>query len=558
MVSNFLKNGTNFFKQKQENILSAAAVIALMMLASRFLGLLRDRLLASYFGASADLDVYFAAFRLPDILFQLIIMGALSAAFIPVFSEYLSRGKEKEAFAITNSVLNASFLVFGALAGLIFIFAYPLGKLIAPGLAPWQIDKMVVLTRLMLLGQFFLIASNFLTGVLQSFQRFLVPAVAPLMYNLGIIAGIVILSPGLGIYGPTLGVILGSFLHFIIQVPLIYAFGFRYAAKLDLGHQGVKEVIRLMLPRIFGLAVSQIDPTVDVILASLLGAGSISVFNLALHLQSLPVGVFAFAIGTAALPSLAKEYTEKNLDKFKQIFLDSFHQILFLTVPASVFLLVLRLPIVRLVLGTGKFDWASTLSTALTLGLFSLSICAQSLVHVLARAFYALHNTKTPVVVSLISVGINVVAALILFHTRLEVAGLALAASLANFVNAGLLLYILDKKVGGFERKKLILPATKIFTAATIMGLVTYLPVKILDQVFIDTSYVANLLVLTLLVSSFGLMTYIFLAYLFDLKELRILIDILKRIRNWPSIFFKLKDEEAIKEKIIEGSEHDA
>jgi len=150
------------------------------------------------------------------------------------------------------------------------------------------------------------------------------------------------------------------------------------------------------------------------------------------------------------------------------------------------------------------------------------------------------------------------VAALILFHTRLEVAGLALAASLANFVNAGLLLYILDKKVGGFERKKLILPATKIFTAATIMGLATYLPVKILDQVFIDTSYVANLLVLTLLVFSFGLMTYIFLAYLFDLKELRILIDILKRIRNWPSIFFKLKDEEAIKEKIIEGSEHDA
>jgi len=544
MVSNIIKNGSSFFRQKQTSILSAAAIISLMMLASRLLGLFRDRLLATYFGASPDLDVYFAAFRLPDILFQLIVMGALSSAFIPVFSEYISHDKEHDAWKITNSVLNASFIVFAFLAAILFIFAVPLGKIIAPGLTADQLTKMVGLTRLMLIGQFFLIASNFLTGVLQSYQRFLVPALAPVMYNVGIIAGIVLLTGNFGIYGPTIGVILGSFLHFIVQVPLVSVMGFKYRFEIDIKHPGTREVGKLMLPRTIGLAASQIDPTVDIILASLLSAGSISVFNLALHLQSVPVGVFAFAIGTAALPSLAKEYATENMEKFKQIFLDSFHQILFITVPLTVFIVVMRLPIVRLAYGAGKFDWPSTLATALTLGLFSISIFAQSEVHLLARAFYALHNTKTPVLVSLISIVTNVIASLLLFHTKLEVAGLALAASLANFVNAGLLLWLLDKKVGGFSRPKLIMPAVKITIASIIMGLTVYLPVKVLDQVFLDTRYVVNLVVLTLLVSSFGLTSYTLLAYLFDLKELTIIVEILKKMKSWPRFFNANREEQ--------------
>lgn len=548
MVSKALQNGVNFFVKKQNSILSAAVVISLMMLLSRILGLVKSRLLAGAFGGGAELDIYFAAFRIPDFLFQLLVMGALSSSFIPVFSEYLQKKETPAAWDLARDVINSASLIFLFITVFIFLFTKNLCQIIAPDFAPWQLTKMVELVRVMMLGQFFLIISNFVTGILQSFKRFLISSLAPVFYNLGIIGATAIWSSKIGIMAPAIGVSIGCLLHLLIQIPLLFKLGFpKISFRINFRNKGLHEVTKLMIPRTLGLAVSQIDPTVDLILASAI-TGGVSVFNLALNIQSVPVGLFGFAIGTAALPTLSEQLGAENLEKFKKIFLNSLHQILFLTIPSSVFIIILRVPIVRLFLGTGKFDWQDTLTTALTLGFFALSIAAQSLVHLLARVFYALHNTKTPVYTGLISVATNVIFAIIFVKTSLGIAGLALATSLANFINAGLLMFFLDRKVARFDRQKVLIPFFKLLFTSFVMALSIYFPVKILDSVFLDTSYTINLLILVILVSTFGGVVFFLLSYILDIPELKILINFLKKAKNIPKAFLQTEVEEIVSE----------
>jgi len=535
--NNFFKNGAQFFLGKQTNILSAAAVIMINVAASRILGLLRDRLLATYFGSSAELGVYFAAFRLPDMIFQLLVMGTLATAFIPVTTALISKGKKKEAWYVASSILNIGLVVFAVLALLVFVFSKNLSSLIAPGFNAEELALMSRLTRIMLVSQLFLILSNFLTGVLQSFKRFIIPAIAPVLYNLGIILGIVFFAPSCGIYGPTLGVVLGTILHFMIQVPLARRLGLDYKLAFDFRHPRVKEIGRLMLPRTIGLAVAQIDYTVDIVLASLISTSSLVYFNFAQHLQLLPVGLFGATIAQAALPTLAEEGEEKNLSNYKKTLLNSLQQILFLVLPFSVLLIILRIPIVRLVFGAARFDWKATVLTGRVLALFSLSLFAQSWVHLLARGFYALHNSRTPVVIGAISVLTNVAASVyFILVLELPIWGLGLSTSIANILNALLLLFYLDKKVGGFERKKLLLPIIKIFIAAFIMAFALYIPMKLMDQLIFDTTRVFGLLLLTGLTSLFGCLIYFLFIWLFRLGLLSSFGRLFERIEKIQKI----------------------
>ncbi|HUV42506.1 MAG TPA: lipid II flippase MurJ, partial [Patescibacteria group bacterium] len=294
MVNNLFKNGKLILLRRQSNILSAAFVIMVTVFASRILGLVRDRLLAgAFFGGNEWLlDTYFAAFRIPDMIFQLLVLGALSAAFIPVFSEYLTKN-EKEAYQISSSVINIVLLFFIIIAALTFIYADQLCRLIAPTFSPERINLMVDLTRIMLLAQLFFCFSNFLTGVIQSHQRFLVPALSPVVYNLGIIFGIVFLVPIWGIYGPTIGVVIGAVLHLLVQLPLAIRLGFVYQFRAwHFTHPGVKEIARLMLPRTLALGINQIEATVAVFIATSLAVGSLSIFYFAQHLMNVPVGLF--------------------------------------------------------------------------------------------------------------------------------------------------------------------------------------------------------------------------------------------------------------------------
>jgi len=535
MVKRLWRTIREILSLRQTSIISAAFVIMVTVFTSRILGLVRDRMLAARFSPD-ELGIYFAAFRIPNLVFELLVMGAVSAAFIPVFTDYLNEKEKDQVWKLASSVINIGFLFFAILSIPIFIFSLPICRFIAPGFTPSQLSQMVFFTRIMLLAQVFpLIIGNFLTGILQSFKHFLIPSLAPVVYNLGIILGIFFLTPFFGLYGPVFGVVLGAILFMVIQIPLVRSLGFRHFWQLGFSDPGVRDVGRLMLPRTFGLAVSQIDTTVDLILSTLLGARMVTIFSFAQHLQQLPIGLFGATIAQAALPTLSEVKAKKNLKDFKNTFLASMHQILFLVLPVSAIMLVLRIPVVRLVFGASRFDWEATVLTGKTLAFFSISLFAQSLIHLLARGFYALHDSKTPVVVGIIAVILNAVLSIYFIQSLgLPVWGLAISTSIASIINAGLLLIFLDQKVGKFERGRLILPAVKIFFASFITGVFLYIPMKLLDQLVFDTTRTINLIALTGVATSAGLSVYLFLAWFLKIEEIVTFLNLAKKIRRAP------------------------
>lgn len=525
----------NWFR-KQNSVLSAAAILMAAVLTSRLLGLLRDRFLASYFfdGTAWQLDVYFAAFRLPDMVFQLLVVGALSAAFIPVFTRYLVKNRS-EAWHIASTVISLGLVFFLFLAGLIFALAVPLSRLIAPGFSPEELALMVLITRWLLLAQVSFLVSNFFTGILQSEQYFIVPALAPIVYNLGIILGILFLSPIWGIFGPVAGVILGAVLHLVVQLPLIQATGFRFKLSFDWHHPGVRRIGRLMLPRTLALAVSQVELTVAVFIATALPAGSLAIFYFAQHLNSLPVGLFGATIGQAALPALSQNAQDGSLLKFKQLFTASLNQVLYLSLPAGMILLVLRLPAVRLVFGARSFPWEATLLTGQAVALFAISVFAQSAIQILVRGFYALGNTKTPFAIGTAAVTVNVILSFILVYgLHWGVLGLALAISLASFLHMGLLFWRLGLIVGGWSLDEFWRPLAKMSAATLITGLSLYLPFRLLDRYIFNTTRTLELIGLSLVTGLIGLLVYAGLSYLFKIDEFNRFMDLLKKLRRFP------------------------
>lgn len=517
--------------QQQSSILSAASVIMVMVALSRILGLFRDRLLAARF-TPQDLGVYYAAFRLPNMIFELLVMGALATAFIPVFTAMSDTKGKDEAFKMASNLINLGVIIFMLISLPLFIFSQNFSYLLAPGFTSDQIRLMSSFTRIMILAQVFpLIIGNFITGMLQSYRNFLIPALAPVVYNLGIIIGIFFFTPFFGLYAPVLGVVLGAVLFMLVQIPSILNLGYRHKWRVAPYDTGAKNVGRLMLPRTLGLAVAQVDTTIDLILSSLLGAGAVTVFNFAQHLQQVPVGLFGASIAQASLPTLSSQYANKNYGQFKTIFLSSFHQILFLVVPLSVVLIVLRIPLVRLVFGSSiLFDWESTVVTGKTLAFFSISLFAQASVNLLARGFYAIHDSKTPVFIGIISIAVNTLLSVIfILVLHLPVWALGLSATVASIVNMILLLTLLDKKIQHFDRYQLFIPTLKIFLSGLVAGVFLYIPVKLLDQLVFDTTRTINLLMLTGISTLIGLSVYLFLIWFLEVPQLETLIKLFQK-----------------------------
>ena len=527
------KHTVALFTKQQSTILSAASVIMTAVALSRVLGLFRDRLLAARFSPD-ELGIYYAAFRLPNMIFELLVMGALSTAFIPVFTSYLDTKGKQEAFKVASLVINIGLVVFGIFLLPFVFFAKHVSSFLAPGFNPHQIELMASFTQIMIVAQVFpLIIGNFFTGMLQSFRNFILPALAPVIYNAGIIIGIVVLTPMVGLYAPVIGVVLGAFLFTAIQIPAVLMLGYRHKWQFSLNHQGIRNIGKLMLPRTLGLSISQIDTTIDLALSTLLGAGAVTAFNFAQHLQQLPVALVGASIAQATLPSLSSFYAKKNLEEFKKIFLSSFHQILFLVIPLSTILIVLRVPAVRLVFGASNlFDWNSTVTTGKTLAFFSISIFAQSLVHLLARSFYALHDTKTPVIVGTISVVVNAILSLVfILYFKSDVSALGLSTTIANILNMILLLFYLDKKLGFFNRYHLFIPAFKIILSGAVSGLALYIPIKLLDQLVFDTTRTINLIMLTGISTAFGLSVYLFLVWFLEVPQMATIGKIFTRAK---------------------------
>lgn len=527
-----LRKYSKLINKTQKTILSAAFILAFTSGLNAVLGFVKGRLLATFFGDSAELAIFYTADRIPDLIYSVLVVGALSTVFIPVFTTRYKKSKAK-AWETASSMINITMGFFAILAALIFVFA----PLIMRALSVGQFDTAQIilgtnLMRIMLGAQLLLVASSFLTSILQSFKYFLMPAIAPIMYNLGMISGIVFLSDQFGIYGPALGVTLGAVLHLLVQLPMLKKIDFKYT-PLQLGFKknGTTEIFKLMPSRIGSVLINNLISTVNNSLAILISASAVVHLKFANQLQFFPVHLFGFSIAHASLPTLSEEGDDMNLGKFKRTFVTSFHQMMYLVVPASVILLILRVPVVRIVYGAASFPWEATVKTSYALAFFSLSIFAQGGIYLITRAFYALKDTKTPVKVSAATLVLNVALSLLFVeYFKLGVWSIALSFSITSIITFVTLLVLLRTKVGGIDWEEILVPFTKISYAAVFMGIALYIPLKFLDQFVFDTTRVIPLLMLTVVASLAGTVTYLAITWLFKVEEIELFYRLLKKL----------------------------
>ncbi|MCX6811387.1 MAG: murein biosynthesis integral membrane protein MurJ [Candidatus Berkelbacteria bacterium] len=521
----------DFIRRKftaRNSVALASVYLAFFALLSRILGIFRDRLFAARFGAGNELDAYFAAFRIPDFIFNLLIIGALSAAFIPVFTRYLTRNHEDEAFKISNSVTNLVVLLWIVVALIIFIFARPILGLLVPGFNAEKLGLTVSLTRIMLLSPLFFGISAVAGSMLNSFRRFFSFALAPVLYNLGIIAGAIFLTPKFGVYGLAMGVVFGAFLHMLLQQINAYMLGYRYQRILDLKHPGVRRIIKLALPRILGMAVDQIDLFVQTLIGSLLIVGTVAAFNFANNLASLPVGLFGVALATAVFPTLAEKAGLRRDSDFVYEFSRVARVILFLTIPTSAMIILLRAQIVRLVLGTGNFSWHDTRLTFGILGFLAISIFAFALIPLLARAFYAFEDTRTPVYIGITSVVIDIILALT-FVGKINIGidlgpqGLALAYSISTIIQMLLLFIFLQRKLKIIDFKSIFLSILK-FGIATLFMIPAVQWSKFAISPFIRTDTGVGILIQALVAILVGIISYSIVAFILRCDEFRLVV----------------------------------
>ncbi len=524
------------FSGQINSITIAALLIALSSTVSRFLGIFRDRILAGEFGAGDTLDIYYAAFRIPDLVFNLLVLGALSAGFIPIFAKLLknplakvrdvfSHDKNKEAWILTNNILNILGISLLVLAGVGIVFAPILMKLIAPGFSGDKQVLTVALTRIMFLSPIFLGISSVLGGVLQSFKRFFVYSLAPIMYNVGIIIGALYFVPAYGIYGLAWGVVLGAFLHMLIQLPLVSRLGFRYRPIFNYKDKNTRKIGMMMIPRTMSLAIVQINLLVITIIASTLQSGSLTVFNLANNLQYFPIGIFGISFAVAAFPTLSAVAFNKK--KLIENFSQTIRQILFFIVPSTVLVLTLRAQIIRVVLGTGHFDWNDTVLTFSTLGFFAISLFAQATIPLLIRMFYARHNSKTPFYIGLIAAVVNVFLSLWLAR-NMGVAGLALAFSIANIINFILLWAILRIEIGNMDETEILYSVVKFSIAALACG-ITVQGMKLVVWQFVDMTKTFGVFSQGVVAGLSGIFIFVVVSWLLKSEELFNLWNGIKR-----------------------------
>ena len=537
MPKNILQKSLALLLKQQTNILSAAFIIMATVLFSQILGLIRQRMLVGIFGATNTLGVYLASSRLPDFVFQIIIAGALSSAFIPVFSEYLVKNKEEEGYQFASTLLALGLGIFFIISVFLFIFAGFFSHLVAPGFSAQQVQLMGNLMRIILIGEMLFIVGSFFSAVLQSYNHFFIPGIASALYNLGIIVGLVTLSKFVGIYAPAWGVVIGSLLFVLLQIPLVGKVGFRFHLA-DIGkNKGVREVYHLMWPRTLSLAIFQLGTLITVTLVSFVSepGRNYVILDYAQTLAFAPVGLFGQTIAQAAFPVLSRE--KDKLDAFKMTFLTSFFQMLYLVLPVSVLLVVLRIPVVRLIYGASLFDWPATVLTGRTLALFSISLFAQALVYLISRGFYALHDTRTPLVIGAITTGIMLaIGAVSVLVLHMSVGSIAVAYSIGSILNFLVLFIWLDRKVHGFDHWMILSSSLKIGIASFFTGFALYIPIKLLDRLVFDTTKTINLIILTGISSIIGLALYLFLTWLFNVKEARTYLLVLKKLGDWRTI----------------------
>lgn len=461
---------------------------------SSLLGLLRDRFLASTFGAGAELDIYYAAFRIPDFLYTVSILFIASTAIIPVFLDVLVKNEER-AREIIHALLTIFLLFMGVVLGIVYLALPNILPFLVPGFGGEDSARAVEVSRILLLSPLFLGLSHLLSSVTQTFKRFFIYALSPLFYNMGIIGGIIFLVPRFGLSGLAVGVVVGAFLHMAIQLPSIIRLGFPLGFTFVFPRE-IKDILMISFPRTIGLVAMQLTFIAITAIASTIGVGSIAVFNLSYNLQSIPLSVIGLSYSIAAFPTMAELVIKKD----RKVFFDHLgmaaRHIMFWTMPLSILFLVLRAHIVRIILGAGAFGWVDTRLTAASLALFSFGIVAQSLVALFVRSFYALGRTTAPVVLNVFSMGLTVVFAFVfvsLLNTgsmfadifsrilrvegvpNISMLGLPFAFALGSIINAVLLGIGLSRIDSLFRNCRILVSLGEIMVSSALLGITSYI-----------------------------------------------------------------------------------
>jgi len=520
---------------EDELVTRAAGVVGIYTFLSRVLGLLRDMIIANFFGSGMSADAFFVAFRIPNLLRRLFAEGSFSVAFIPVFTEYLRKRAREDVVLLARVVFTLLILILTVVCILGMVFAPLIVRIIAPGFGAEgeKYALTVLLTRIMFPYIFLVSVLALFSGILNAMKHFAAPAMAPIFLNLSMIAALILLTPSMRnpTVGLAIGVIVGGILQMLLQVPFILKKGLSLAPRWLPSHPALRRIGILMLPTIFGSAIYQINQLVGTLLATLLREGSVSYLYYADRLVQFPLGVFAIAISTAVLPSLSREAADGDLEGIRGTISHAIRLTMFITIPAMMGLIVLREPIIRLLFQRGAFDSAAAAMTARALLYYSVGLWAFAGLRVFVSAFYSLQDTKTPVKVAVIAMGLNLIFSLILMRTPLEHGGLALALSLASTMQMVILILLLRRRIGGIDGKAVLGSMTKSFLSSMIMAIGIYwLSFKFLAVTVTGT--IASLAFGVLLVMGAGILIYLLSARLLGCTELTSVVNVVRRRRS--------------------------
>ena len=507
-------------------------MISGMILFSRLLGFIREAITANLFDR-AQTDPFFAAFIIPDFMYYLLVGGALSAAFIPLFSEYLAKDEEEEGWKMASTFLNLTILLLAFFSLLGMIFARQLAPLQAYKMKAGKLQLLVELTRMMFPAVFFTALAGLMGGVLNSYQKFFIPVFGPVLYNIGIILGAWFLGPRYGIKGMAIGVVLGAIANFLTQATFVLKLTKGYDLfYINLKHPGFKRMLILMLPSLLGLSATQINIWVTTNMASALSEGSITYLRLAQRLILLPIGIFAMAVSTAFFPTLSQLTAKGKWGEFRENLSLGIRVILFITIPSAVGFISMRTEIVRLLYERGEFTPFQTAMTAYALFFYSLGLFAHGAIQILPRGFYALKDTITPVMVTITTVILSILLNLFfLKYTNLQHGGLALSFSLMGIANMLISLVLLKKKIGGVKGDQILRTFIESLFAAAGMGVIIRITLPYWNKILLGLGLTRNLFNLLQVAGGIGIgiTIYLLLALLLKMEEVKLLKKMLVR-----------------------------
>ena len=470
-------------------IARSAGVIGLATSTSRVLGLIRDQVIAFLFGAGNAVDAYYVAFRIPNLLRDLFAEGAMSAAFVPTFTRSLAREGRTGAWRLANNVITTLIVATGVLVALGLVFTVPLVTAFAGDYesVPGKLELTVLLARIMLPFLALVAIAAACMGMLNALNRFFIPALSPALFNVGSILSMLLLVPVMPAVGlppiaaVAIGVLVGGVGQVVVQLPLLHREGFRYRPVVDWRDPGLRQILLLMGPGTLGLAATQINVFVNTVLATGEGTGAVSWLNYAFRLMYLPLGVIGVSIATAAIPSIARHAERDNLAGMRHDVANGLAMMFILNLPATAGLILLARPIVSVLFERGAFTSADTSATAAALMCYAFGLTGYSMVKIVTPAFYALGESRTPVVVTVSTVVMNVILNIVLVR-YIGYLGLATGTSLAAVMNASVLVVLLSRRLGGLEGRRLLGVATRTAAATLVMGLWTYWSVGALDE----------------------------------------------------------------------------